>query len=416
MSNDERLQSYIIKKFNDAMFVSSNIKEVMESTDKELFEDPMYLSELLEVLNEMQNNQIYPESAIKNIGILLDNIKSNTDLVNILRIKYDIVKDMEPSNKFYMNEYYNKFYSMRNKNKYDQNEVVKSVIYDHQTLIELIDQDRSIKENPYYVYSIKKILIEFPEIFLDKRINEKAIKILEKNINEEPSKRLINKIKHIDKYNSLMFDPINFKSMYYYVVTQNMMVNECNIEDIIYSDTSYGVNYITDFVYSMIDNELIYNESTKKSIADIMYVLRNYNSEKLDRKEYRKFLEKYNDHLGKLNGLEINPNLYFDTEYELRTKGFDRIKYLFKPLYTERLILNDLEILNMYIVDEEEFKEKKEEYKNNDKIYLSINKFLNINPTMFDDEIIKERTLELLNNRYPKNKILSKKIKKNYKY
>lgn len=413
-SKDLELNSYIMHKTNITYLLSDNIDELLDNSDNNLYKDDIFVNDVLDILTNIVEEQIYPEIFIKNIKKLASKVDKKNSLFPIIKEKLSKLKNIKPSNEYLMQEFNDRFVDVIGTYKYSDELVINSIKSDYITIFNLVDNQMEPTKNPYFVFSIKKMLIENYEMFYDKRINEKAIEILDENIEQYQAKKLRKMISNIDKKEILFFEPIRFISLYYYAVIQNAMANKTNIKDLIYGENLNTLEYIEALTYTIIDQELIFSDAAKECIEDIMFHLRNYYMDNKNKDDYRMFNAEYNSHLGKLNTSNINALNFYSSEYSSRIKGTDKLKYYLRPLSVEELLKNDLELLDLYMADKETFDNNKEEFRNKKRLYLSINKFVTLCPSMFLDETVYERTLELLG-KHSKNKQLRKQIKKNYK-
>ena len=145
----------------------------------------------------------------------------------------------------------------------------------------------------------------------------------------------------------------------------------------------------------------------------ILSIYRENIYENATKEELKEYLKIHNKYLSILNRkTEFSDDMIY-SECNTRINGKDAIKYTLKPLDIDNLILKDLQIINLYMFDEERYKEKKEEIEHSD-IYLCINKFLHIMPSIFDDETIYRRTLDLLDTKNIQTSKTKTKVKKIY--
>lgn len=401
---------YFNKITIEAMLFEDDLKDI----DLQELSKDINLDTILEILNEASYGH-YPQIVMNNIGKVIDSLKniSNPKIEEIIN-KYEQIKNIKTDEKVYLIE---AFYKVMDSTylKYldyitlDKEALKDSIRFDSVTINTLINNDMEILETELYIYSIKKFLIEFPEMFLDKHINKRTLQILEKNKNIKDSERLTYKIKHIDKFTQNNFNLIIYKSLYDYIVLQNMLNNNK-----IFNDNIDKINSdVIENLYRIIDEKLIKDEKNKDIAYRIIYEYKDKELEKLNQEEKKKFIEKINNYIGKLNSIREYNNDIIISEYVTRLDGINKIKYLFKALELDNLIIKDLQIMNLYMFDEEKYIEKREEINHKD-IYLSINKFLKLTPSIFDDETIYKRTIELLDNNDYKTKKVKNKVKKIY--
>lgn len=368
-----------------------------------------------EILEEVSYGH-YPKIFLENLKKLINGLKrfNNSKIEDIVK-KYEQIKNIETDENVYLYEAIYKvmdstYLKYLNYISLDKEALKDSIRFDSVTINTLIDNNMEILETELYIYSIKKFLIEFPEMFLDKNINKRALEILEKNKNIKDSERLIYKIKHIKKFMENNFNLMIYKSLYEYILLQNMLNNNR-----ILNDNMDKINSdIIENLYMIIDEDLIKDEKNKNTAYTVINKYKEKEIKKLDEKEKKEFIEKINNYIGKLNLIsEYNDDIII-SEYVTRLDGINKVKYLFNLLDLDLLIIKDLQIINLYMFDEEKYIEKREEINHKD-IYLSINKFLKLAPSIFDDETIYRRTIELLDNNDLKTKKVKNKVKKIYK-
>ena len=370
---------------------------------------------VIEEIVEEASYGYYPEIVLKNLEKIINSLKniSNTKIEEIIN-KYEQIKDITTDEKVYLIE---AFYKVMDSTylKYldyitlDKEALKDSIRFDSVTINTLINNDMEILETELYIFSIKKFLIEFPEMFLDKNINKRALQVLEKNKDIKDAERLIYKVKHIKKFKNNNFNLIIYKALYDYIVLKNMLNNNK-----VFNDNIDKINSdIIDNLYEIIDQELIKDDKNKDIAYRMLQEYKEKELEKLNKEEKKVFVEKINNYIGKLNSIREYNNDIIISEYVSRLDGINKIKYLFNILDLDNLIINDLQVMNLYMFDEEKYIEKREEIDHKD-IYLSINKFLKLTPSIFDDETIYKRTIELLDNNDYKTKKVKNKVKKIY--
>lgn len=409
------INHYFIDKYTDAILMLTDFESSKELIDDNLLREDNYLYYLNDKMEYILESKIYPKIVINNLGKMIKHIKEingKNDLLKELSKKYEKIENLEDSDELYTKEFCLKYSSIDNLNKdFNVNELRKSIILDFQVLCDLIYETESKYEYDSEK-SIRKFMFEYPEMFLDKEISKNTINILEKN-NTEDSNKLIRKIKKMKRKELYSFDMNEYKRLYYYILLQNMMANKLD-NKIVIENFYDDIDYLIEYLHIEIDSDMICDERMKQKTIDIMFEIREYMHDNLDIEDYKEFLKTHNEYLSKINCLNINANKYYYEEYMRRATGKDKFKYTFEPLQNNLLLLNDLSLLQLYIKDEETYNKEKEAFMNNDKINLSVNKFIYLYPSLFDDEIILNRTLEILDAN-KKNKNLCKKIRKDYK-
>ena len=436
-----RLYNYVNMLYIDYLFFSDNIDEILENESKDAFFNLIFVSSLSFKLNDLLENQYYPIKCIKNLEKIINYLNVSyfdyktideqifcNKIIKLLNKRFKSIKDKEATNQIYSYEYMMKFGTLENLKKMnsneleiDVNEIEESIIFDYKVIRLLLEKDfiEDDFSNENYLYSIKKFLSDFPEMFLDKEINERALYILNKQCNKE-SKVLIFKLKNINKYQKKTnFKYVEFLALYDHILFQNVSLgNKCEVD---YKKVIENKSLVT--LYSFIDKEMIYDKNAHKNLRNFMFNCLEYVRENKVIEELKQFLIEYNIYLGKLNTYEnYNFREYIDSELLFRY-GF--IKSSFKILfnYNDKLqqeiankVKDDLDILNLYYLDEEDYIKEKETLKDKE-IYTSIKKISMILPTIFDDFTINTRTIDMLeisDIKKSENKKLIKAIKKKH--
>lgn len=407
---------YFNKIIIDAMLFEATdaILEELGQSDLEELEKDINLDYLLEVLDEMSYGH-YPKHAVNNMGIIINYIKENSNKnIEQLFNKYEQIKDLPTDENVYLYEALNKVLNSTHLKyldyiKVDETTINDSIRFDSVTIYSLINENMEIQNTILYIYSIKKFLSEFPDMFLDKNINARALEILEKNKHHEGAERLIHKLNHIEKFINNNFDMINYKRLYDYIVLQNMLNNE-----VIFKQNIQNISEdIMETLYEMIEYKLIKDEENKKKAYEIMHTYKNKVYDSIPQNQKRAYLEKYNKYLGLLNSMTEYSNNMIISEYETRLNGLEKHKYSFKALDIDNLILKDLQIMSLFIFDNEKYLEQINQIDHKE-IYMCINKFICLAPTIFDDETIYRRTMELLDDKNIQTLKTKNKVKRIY--
>lgn len=410
-----------VKYFNkiniDAMiFEQDFIKELDDCDVKELSSD-INLDCISDLLEEISYGH-YPKFATDNLGILIKylnkNSEKNKEKIEEMLKHYEEIKNIETDNKIYL---YEAFYKVIDSQylkaldyiNVDEESIIASIRFDSVTINTLINKNIEVLDTIFYVFSIKKFLLELPELFLDKDINKRAIEILEKNIKHDGASRLIYKLKHIEKFIENNFSMVYYKTLYDYIVLQNMLNN--NI--ILRRNTEYISEDIMENLYYLIDENLIKDEKNKKAAYEIMNAYKDNKYDNLTTEQKREFLKKHNEYIGKLNSMTEYSNIIITSEYATRLDGINKGRVMIKPLDLDTLINKDLQLINLYMFDEKQYEEESKNIDHND-LYLCVNKFTKLAPSIFDDDIIYRRTMELLDSKNIPTKKVREKVKRIY--
>jgi len=412
----------ILKYFNkitiERIIFSDNILEELETKDIKELQTNINLECITEILEEISYGH-YPKNIIENTGILINYIKenftNNKNKIDEINNLFENVKKTSTDEKLYL---YEAFYKVMDSTylphldyiEVDEKSIRESIKFDSYTMYTLVNNEMEILNTELYIYSIRKFLIEMPEMFLDKTINKRAREILEKNKHIKGSTRLMYKINNIDKFIDINFTIPKYKVLYDYIVLQNMLNNNKLLKQF----SNKVSKDIISMLFSIIDEDLIKDEKNKKNAIEILSIYREYIYENSSKEELKEYLKIHNKYLLNLNSKkEFSDNTIY-SECEKRIFGMDVIKYSLKPLDIDNLITKDLQILSLYMSEEERYNERKKQIEHED-IYLSINKFLQLAPSIFDDEIIYKRTIDLLDEKNIQTLKTKNKVKKIYK-
>lgn len=415
MSEKElKFLKYFNKLTIEGIIYSDNVLENIEENDIEELTKDINLECIKEILEEMSYGH-YPKQIIENVGVLIKYLKENTTNKQIEEInnEYEKIKEIKTDEKLYLYESFTKvidstYLPYLDYVTVDEESIKSSIRFDSYVMNTLINEEIEILNTELYIYSIRKFLIEIPEIFEDKTINKRALQILEKNKNIKGAERLIYKIKHIDKFINNNFNIVDYKELYDYIVVQNMLNDNALLNKF---NEKINEDILTT-LFSIIDNDLIKDEKNKRNAIEILAIYKDniYENKKEELKEYLKIHNKYLSILNRKT--EYNDDIIY-SECITRIKGIDTLKYALKPLDIDNLIKKDLQLMNLYMFDEVKYEEKKNQIDHED-IYLSINKFLFLAPFIFDDEVIYKRTIDLLDYKNKETKKTKKKVKRIY--
>ena len=409
--NSEELQSYYISLYLDSIFFcDDSIARIKDNIDAITSEEA--LCGIYNLLLEIEIELCYPKEIVKSIGDVIEYIKpyinkENEEIYMVIKDKYNQVKELDLNDGKYLYEAILKNFDVDNvfNRKFNKEVIRNSIIFDYYTFTTLLDDNIEVDENYFYIMSLKKLLLVYPQIFLDAGINKRALDILEVNKRYEETERLVYKMNNIEKFQENNFNFSAFTSIIDYVVVVSMLFNRKNIE----KNTSLLTPSSISTIFELTDKKCIDDSNMKKNMYEIMS---KYREKYVDipsvSKEYRKkFIKRYNDSLGNLNGLtEYNHDTVL-AEYISRSDIINKITNMFKPLDLNQLFEQDIEYFN-YLINSSEIENK-------DNIYLTINKCLYLVPSMFDNEKIYNKTMLLLEKNNIHNSIVKKKINKIYR-
>ncbi len=403
---EEVFQNYYLDLYiNHIIFSKEEVFDNKLETCTESFVLDEFLDRLLYMITSLNEENYYPEYTIANMGKLISKIKTLTDkkIISKIEEEYNELKDKESSEDKYVMESIYKFMDVasvrNNETCYNKEAIEYSIVFDYYTFTDLIS-DSEISINEYYIYSIKKFLLTFPEVFLDKDINRRAKEILKTNIDCEEAERLLYKMNHIKNFQETNFDYEKFSSMLDYVYFQNM---------IYYKDTiKKGIELLTpgkmETLYAIIEQGGVDDQEAKNNIIDIMYEYKENVINKMDDEEKKEVLKRHNEYLGMLNSITNFEYAMFDSDIINRYDKLDYIRSILHPKNPCKLIKQDIKYLNYLITDSN--------IQPSDELYLSVNKCISLAPCMFDDEVVYEKTMDLLKKNNYHNNFTKKLIKK----
>ena len=400
--NDLGIYQYYISVYLESVLFCDDVVLRVQN-DIEQLTNPEVLFILLDLLNELEYTKKYPKEIVDNIGKLIELLKNNTthELLNKIELKYNEIKDYEYSDEVYYEEAMLKVFNINSAmdESYNKEVLRNSIIFDYYTFTSLLDDNIKIDQNYFYILSIKKFLLTYPDMFKDKDIRRRAFNILNKNKYEETD-HLIYKIKHINKHQNT-FNYGEFKALVYYLIVESMVYDREYIKE-----KEELINYQTiRQLYQIIDDNLISNESVKNNMYVILFKFKELYIDNLDKENKKELLNEYNNYIGKLNS---NNEYDFDlkkSEHKLRYDILDKLENIEYDISS--LLNQDLNYLN-YLTTSTEIE-------NTDKIYLSINKCIALAPSLFDDPDVYNRTMTLLNKNTIHNNITKRKVNKLYR-
>ena len=391
---------YYLRLFNDFMLFSDDVDEVI-TFGRKIIEEEQYLDFLKFELTNVFSEINYPEEQINNLGIILNYLKkvNKTPKLDEVSTIYEKIKTKRSQNSKYIDEANKKIYNIKNFNDVLEIEpkMIKFDFYVYDSLL----NDKKIVESDYYFTSLKKFLIDFPDMFNDKKILNKAYEMIE----TQPIKKETNKIReeviyYLTHHKKEIIEGFNQEEVSYAytgIILQNMLADYKMIEKYKY----YISNILIETLDLFIDNSLIASQSEKNNALEIITIYK----EKMLKQEHEElkglFIEKINSSIIKLNKVTIRSDI--KRRFDLMLRGL-KDSYYNSDLSINDLIKNDLLLLEYLSSD-------KEIEINDNNIYLSVNKLVNIMPCIFEDLEVKEKTINLLKeNRSPK--IMISKIKK----
>lgn len=414
--NKNKLAFYFNKISLDALLISKDFKESLNEIKIEELTSDINLMVILEKLKNIKYGH-YIKEELDNLKVIVELLKSentNNEIIDEIINEYENVKDTKTDEKVYLIEC---FYKVMDSSylkgfdyieSIDKEEIKDTIEFDNVTIYTLINDKYEIYETDFYICSIKKFLIEFPEMFKNKKINKRALEILEKNKSSKDAERLMYKIKNINKFMDTNFDILLYKSLYDYIIVQNMLNNNKFLDESIDLITTNKI----EILFNLIDEKLIKDEKNKQAAYKILQEYKERKLPDLSDENKKELIKKINEYIGKLNQM-TDFDLLLQSEYVTRLKNLSVSEFIFNPLKIDELIKKDLAVFSLYMFDDEKYKENLEII-NHEKLYLSINKFINLNPSMFDDETVYKRTIDLLDANDRNTKKVKNKVNKIY--
>jgi|GEM_PF-2665317 len=430
---------------------SKNIKEDLNLLFQRVF-NLKFLGFLNEELFLMQKNNIYPNKVYNNINIILIGLKKTLE-ANLDMIDYEKYNRITHEIMGRYNELKNKddyeLYLMESNMKFDNifdrannnyclwkvEDIENSIRFDYSVMINLDTSDENYYNNVIsyclnnknFIFFVKKMLILFPQIFLDDKIKHRILVILRANqemINQKKTEAfdhfMIVNYRELEEYDKEQYLPLYDKFIF---ETNNLFekiikLNKDNYENnfeiesfIDYYKTTYleqeflkknnKLNFddrtLLEHIYILIEDNSkhkCYNLDIKRNIVEIMNKYREIYFKKPG------FLDEYNKHMGILNSTEMKGLIVDDImDKKLSSK---EILYFIRSGQSDKELIKtlefDYEVIKSFICSDEEYEDYKEKFISNNEYPGTINKMLVENEDMFDNKIIYNRVMNILNN------------------
>jgi len=386
-------------------YISLHDIDLKEEEDIFLHDD--FLEILLYVLENNDTFNYFTEEMYKRIGKLIIYIRKNMESEFIEDILKAYNKINNYSYNFYENEFICKYNIIDNNltNKifiWDKKEIERLVKDDYYMLLILELKDKDFYENymDKFIYNkefllfVNKLINVFPRVLLDKKYKNKILKIIEYNkerIDDEDftniNNNLYNRIQNINRKNiDGFFTTRNFESIYYEVVFEKMIV----------LGESYDLNYsnelILEYLYEFIEYYSISNLCTKHMKNRIINIMDRfkYGVKNID-------LTRYNEHLVMVNSMKENE--YGFIKNYLNKKGI----YNHNEIYSKPYIIDEyLEMINLdfafleSLLCDEYDKKYLKHFIYNDDYVLTIKRYLNDCPMLFNDKNVYDKVIKTL--------------------
>lgn len=440
---EQKIEKYYNNLMDDLFFFSKDIMHNLREFDLDYITSHNHLNNLLETMKELKKRQIYPKFCLDNMAKLItylsENIKENDEfheckmvLINQIAQIYLKIRNNESS------DIYNLEYEKKYSDRYLINEPIfirkdlmeDSIKYDYLVISSFFEPSELFYEtsknrfsSELYLLGIKKIMFDNPIFFENREIKKRTLYILNSNLEEakKNNKDTSEYEKIIKKLNQTLINSSYCNSNLIYTYNTSlikiMAIKEIDKPDLINED-------LLSVAYDLTKKDYVYDESMREVILNIMNENLNYYRVlfKEDKDKLKIFLSIYNQYLGNINSNKntSKPNLY-TLELENIFNYLEVIIYAIgigKKLTNEDIrksIYTDYHLIKSLISSEEKFEEFKNRYIESDLTLLSIKKLLNLDPILFDNNIINRRIKELVLNHTnnKESKKLLKLIEKN---
>lgn len=403
---------------NDIENNFNSLKEDIKAIDKE---------SIIGFINDQVEQNIYNQRHLNNLKKLINylNLENKEEL-------YKIIDNLEPSNDVYYYEYTSKYDVLKNIIEYKYStlnvELLKSSIYYDYFAFESLKVDSNtyiekylpyILDNQLYLLFVNKLFSEYPDIFLDKKITKRIFSVLNYDINSTNDKEMLNylkklikKVEYFSKHkDATIFDYDKFKYHKNLNLLHNILISNEDIS--VFHDYIMNGNFI-DFLDIFIDiceeknknNAFLYNENMKNRFVKILNYI-------MDRKEDNYFKRKYNLMMYKWSKFKSNTSegmfYYLEIESKYNIKELAKIlKYEYHLIQVAKMsIIYEGLLYETYSLDENKFNQMISTL-NIEEFVRWLEKMMFLDKSFFQNEFLKNRTLNILN----ASLIDDKKIKK----
>lgn len=454
------------------LLFSNDILKTLEEVKSEV-NDILFL----DVLNTLRLNLFfkgyYPDKVFKNFEILLDNLENyyeNEELIDGVKYIKQNYDEMEKKSGYqiYASEFENKINTINDYKNYD------CLIWDTKQIEDLFEFDCGailsfqVKSDAYleqffpnyicnqnYIYFIQKLLMQYPELFLNPLIKQKVVSILEYNkiiVEEMDMNELIEEFS-IKNFN---LDIKTIKSNYskyftkfanFIELSNKLLVRINNLNKNNYDESFSIREFINVYYHTFIEKQFIEKDEIKENpillgqlYSYIENILVKFNDHKINEKVIdmmatcrdklpKKAIKNYNEHLLIANSTNINGMGFIS--YVLNTKlnllerkkiSYDINEYQYYDEANDLLdtLLLDYDVIKSFICDDLEFETL---YLNNfihsDDFVLTVKKILDIYPNLFTEYTIHQRIILVFNEiikKYKEKELDDKKLyRKNVK-
>lgn len=405
------MQKYRDKLLLEFLMFSKEIdKEILDFSDSLL---QMDINSIYELVENIEEGNIYTKHNIDNLIKVVKFLKSNLgEYENIMYTLLSVV----PSYDIYYNEYLNKWNVLESSIEYNYNSVPTKLIedsirFDYYAFSTFFVSPndyiskflRNLYHNNLYLLFVNKLLKEYPDAVLEPIVQKRISSILQFNIdtieNEDAikeNKRLLNQVKYFAKnkkakvYDYEKFEYYKNKSFVEYLITSDADLEKYH--DYLISDKF--ITFLNMLMTKDEKEELSYNTSMIYNLKNLLSYILNYRQDNWYKNIYNMLLFRINDCKGK-NEIDFYLNEIFDRKGIV--KGFMiSMEGLLNIMNKINLsVCADYYIFETYSLPEEYFDQMldsiDEEYY---KLWFS--KMKSLHPDFFRNEILKRRTIKIL--------------------
>lgn len=441
-----------------------NIEKELQISEKNIVNHD-FIKTLIVAVDQIVENNVYPKECIDKLIIVIDFLKEKVDSKLLEEAAIKIKEIHQYSYQIYQSNLCFKINRIQDVKGHSfmawpKEAIEKSIRedfdnlgtltfpleYDSITNMKILDQN--------YLFTLKKIMFVYPEIFQEPIIQKNALKVLEGNQkilvsketllelfnrknygfssiqeNEEQLKQLIEnfqlenedllrKIRNPKKLRNI--SPFNF---YEFNIYKDQIMTEAKIccsQDFVDLSKRKEDTVLLQNIYDLIDynaENKVYDLSSKQKLYDILNELKeNYHGS--DKAE---FLKKYNEQLVKLNETEGIKSVLLRQLSKLKLSLTEDLKLWEDPELQKDLIESiniDYLILLSYGLEGEDYLNLKKFFLSDIDYIYSIRRFLSEENMLFEDPTIREKTIQVLKEYIElskKDPILDKQLKKSIK-
>lgn len=405
-----------MKKYKDILLLEFLM--FSKDIDKDILDFKISLQEfdeetIYELVEQMRKENIYTKQNIENLKKIIKFLKNKLN-------KYDemiaILNFTKPSYDIYYYNYIEKYDVLRNYN-YDTiipvNFLEDSIRFDFYAFSALISEPKeyienyfsSLVNNPLFLLFVNKVLNENPDILLDKNVLKRICSIIELNItsleNEEIieyHQKLLKKVKYYAKnkkaevYDYELFIYTKDKAFLEYLITSN--IDFKNFHDYIISEhfLYFLEEYLEFFANPENERLFLYNSDMSENFKALIFYILEYKSDNKTKIRCNILLQKWFSH--KVEDEEI----FYEVE-SLKKCSLNEISFLKQ----KNILINEMKlsirydyyILEAYTLDGDDFDEIIEKI-NLEYFIKWMKKMMKINVNFFRNEMIREKTIKIL--------------------